>query len=272
MRFFTDKNGNFNWAAIGGICAAVGAIIAAITFLAPQGGKDVATKNIQTVIGDYVIGTKVEGITLEQYEEGLRRREEEIVEILKDATVSAQDAEALRATLTKIDGRQADLQSSFKDVKDLTAEIRTYHANIANKDLLQEAILKIFDGDVSAAADKALDAGIPIKTVSTIESPSTVFQPIKTEADFLRYVVGRELQLSNDVNYVRKYGRNGSINGYNWGGRTGTGSWAFVEGKYCEEFTHAGKHYPQYCPEVEVTRSAVKFEYSDGKTGVYSIK
>lgn len=271
MRFFTDKDGNFNWAAIGAICAVVGSALAIFAFFAPVSTRDVTEQNIQTVLGDYFVGDKVEGITIEEYEKGLERRETQIVDLLKDTNISAEDAESMRQTLTRIDARQSNLQSSYKDVEKLTAEIRTYHENIADQELVQKAILDIFDGNAFSAAEKAIDAGIPITKSATIEEATSIFQTIQTEADFLRYIAGKELALSTDENYIRKYGRNGSMDGFWWSNRNGTGSWAFIDGKYAEEFTHDGKHYPQYFPEVSVSRSAVKFKYGNGDVAIYSI-
>ncbi|MDP5216293.1 hypothetical protein Q5Y75_03605 [Ruegeria sp. 2205SS24-7] len=270
--FFTDKNGNFNWAAIAAICAVVGSVLVIATYLTSGSGKDVAATNIVTVLGDHVQGDKIEGITLEQYEAGLKRRETEIVGLLKDSSISTKDAQSSRQTLQKIDSRQSDLQSPYADVEKLTAEIRAYHENIADTNLLQRAVLDIFDGDNFSAVDKALEAGIPVTSVGTIENTSSVFQPIKTEVDFLRFVTGRDLFFSNDTFYVRKYGRDGSIDGFSYGNRTGTGSWAFVDSRYCEEFMHRGEHYPQYCPDVAVSKSAVKFVYENGDAAIYLIE
>lgn len=272
MRFFTDNSGNFNWAAIGGLCAVVGSIIAVATFFSPLGSQDASTQNINTVLGDYVTGNKIEGITLDQYEAGLLRREREVIDRLQDKGISSNDAKVLQATLKRIDARQADLQASYGEVKKITAEIRAFQNSVNDPDLLEKAVLEIFDGDTFQAADKALSAGVPLTGVGTIENTSTVFQDVRTETDFLRFVAEKDLVFSDNTNYVRRYGRNGSINGYSFGFRNGTGSWAFVDGKYCEEFKHKDTFYPQYCPRLSVTRSAVKFVYSDSNTAIYSIQ
>ncbi|MFL4468552.1 hypothetical protein ACERZ8_01190 [Tateyamaria armeniaca] len=221
-------------------------------------------------MGDYVAGDKIQGITLEQYQAGLMEREQQVVARLKESGVSPLDAKALRETLQRIDARQANIQASYRDVERLTAEIRTYHENVADKQLVEQAVLDIFDGNNANAAGKALEAGIPIETVPTIEATQSIFQEIRTKADFLKFVTERDLILSDNTNYKRLYGRNGSIEGFSVNLRSGTGSWAWVNGEYCEEFKHRDDHYPQYCPDVFVSNSGVKFEYESGDTAIYS--
>ncbi|WP_299847331.1 hypothetical protein [uncultured Roseovarius sp.] len=270
MRFFTDANGNFNWAAIGGICATIGSVLALLAFFTSDKTADATAKNIETVIGDYVIGDKVEGITLEQYESGLKRREEEILARLDSGDITGQDAAGLRDALQQIDARQSDLQKSYAEVALLTADIRAFYESVADKELLNEAVLEIFDGNSAGAATKAIAAGIPVEGVGTIENLSTIFQPVRTRADFLQHVAGYELFASDDTFRKTVLGKDGSVNSYWSINRDTTGSWAWIDGAYCQEIIHKGSFVAQTCSQVFVTNSAVKFIDPDGSTNILS--
>ncbi len=270
MRFFTDNSGNFNWAAIGAICAVIGSALAVATFFMSGSKAGASAENLNTVLGDFVAGDKIEGITLEQYEAGLLRREKEVIESLEDESNTTEDTELLRATLQRIDAQQTNLQQSYENVEKLTAQIRAYQNNVENKELVEQAVLDIFDGNIPGAAGKALDAGIPLASVGTIENTSRIFQPVRTEADFQKFVAGRELVLSDDVNYTVSFGRDGSINGYSFGTRSGSGTWAWINGQFCQEFSHRDTHYPQKCFPLFVSNTAVKFEYGPDNIDVYT--
>lgn len=269
MRIFTDQRGNFNWAAVGGICAVIGSALALVTFFMPT-GSNATEQNAKSVLIDYVAGDKIVGITLEQYEVGLKRREDEVRAQLEDGDLSSAENETLRAALQQIDARQSSLEQSYQDVALLTADIRSYHENANDPELVKEAIGALFDGDTASAARLSIKAGIPVDSVGTIDSLTQVFQVIETEADFLRYVAGRELTLSNDTFYKATIGKDGSLNGYWSINRVLSGSWAWIDGKYCREYVWHDDHYPEHCATVSATRSAVKITDRDGTTQIYS--
>lgn len=271
MRIFTDKFGNFNWAAVGGVCAVIGSALALTTFFSSS-GADASAENVSTVLIHNFDGDKVEGITLEQYEAGLVRREQEVLERLKDTSLDGGEAKALRTALQKIDERQSDLDTAYKDVAKLTADIRAYHENSPNPELVQEAIGALFDGNTANAARLSIKAGIPVDSVGTIESLTRVFQLIETETDFIKYVADRDLILSNNTFYKAVIGRSGSLEGFFSMTRTLSGSWAWIDGKYCREFAWKGKHYDEHCATISATKSAVKIADETGTVQIYSIK
>jgi|GEM_PF-6282416 len=274
MRYFTNEDNNFNWAAIGGICAVIGTLIASITFFRSSNAPEPASVvNTSVVLEDYVAGDKIEGITLEQYEEGLFRKETEVIARLKEAELPSEEAVELRKALLQIDARQAELQKSYKGVAELTAGIRRYHENSADPSKVREAIDKLFEGDTAAAARLSIKAGIPVNTVGTIESLTSVFQPIETKTDFLRYVAGKAL--NNNDDYTTKIAKDGRLSGH-FSTYTGvdrlSGSWAWINGQYCRAFQYKDKAYSEHCANVFATTTAVKFVESNGQSKIWAIK
>lgn len=58
----------------GGITAAIASVLALVSYFASAPSLENATdENFRTVMGDSISGDKIEGITLEQYEAGLKR-------------------------------------------------------------------------------------------------------------------------------------------------------------------------------------------------------
>lgn len=272
MKFFADKNGDTNWAAIGGVSAVIGTLLALLTFVFPLSQPSANSVNIEAVLGDNVVGDKIVGISLEQYENGLKRREDEIRNALEKDDLTSEEIRNMRDTLQKIDSRQLSISTAYEDVSLLTSYIRAYHENSEDPEVIKEAINAIFDGDTSSATRLSIRAGIPVKSLGTIESLTGVFQEVETETDFMSYVAGRDLIQSNNVNYVVKIGRNGSLNGFYWGIRDLSGSWSWLNGKYCREFNYKDKHHPERCDRVFATNTAVKFVDPSGKSHIWSKK
>lgn len=273
MRIFTHENGSLNWNLISGVCAIIGTALALLTYLFVPSKVPSQTANVNMVLNDYVAGDKIEGISLPDYEDALRRREKEIVKLLRDEDkLTTAEISKLQSTLERIDARQSDITASYRDVEALTREIRTHYARAEDPSTAKIALAKLFDGDTTAARE-TIKAGIPLNSFSTINQLTGVFQPVLTRTDFLKHVAGRDLENNND--YIMHIGRDGALVGSLFG--TGhvdnmNGAWQWRAGQYCTEFQFNETHNPEKCMRIFATNTSVKFAENGGQTSIWAKK
>ena len=113
--------------------------------------KQQGIMNVHSGSGDIY---NFEGITLEQYETGLRRREKEVTEHMKAAHIH--DLDLLKKERTAIEQRLSDIKFSYEgylaDLKDQLEELEKIRGQVPDK-LFQKARDALLNGDNKKADD-----------------------------------------------------------------------------------------------------------------------
>lgn len=80
-------------------------------------------------------------------------------------------------------------------------------------------------------------------------------------------------ELKNNDNYRTTIAKNGSLNGNQSGLNYDrlSGSWAWIDGKFCREFEYGGKNFPERCANVLATSTAVKIVEKDNSAKIWAI-
>lgn len=127
------------------------------------------------------------GITLEQYEAGLKRREQEVTEELKQA--HAEDRQILEKEKAEIKRRLADTEASYqnsvKELKERIARLETLRGQVPDK-LLEQARDALAQGDRSQADE--LFARIEARNEAAAQATAeAAYQRNRIALDEIRY-------------------------------------------------------------------------------------
>src|SRR5262249_27732531 len=138
------------------------AIVAAAAWASAKEGE---TRSCQAIFGGQVVcGDRVEGITLEQYEAGLKKRAEEIraeeagnriqleklVELTERATSAEKDS--LRGQIAAVEAEKRALQAESKGVADRLANLQASYDGLVQKLAEANAALEAFAPLISTDA------------------------------------------------------------------------------------------------------------------------
>ncbi|WP_176722473.1 tetratricopeptide repeat protein [Candidatus Thiosymbion oneisti] len=152
----------------------------AVTNPGPQDPPTVVTGSEDTV--DIRIG-----ITLEEYAAGLKRREREVTEELKQA--QAEERRILEAEKTELERRLADTAASYQthieELKKRIAQLETSRGEVPD-DLLDQVLAALVQGD-SDKADQLLAQFEVLPGVSALTAAEAAYQRSQVAWDELRY-------------------------------------------------------------------------------------